>query len=219
MTSPMSVTALGPSEIEGAGNYVHVLRRRGDASHKDVFALFFMDSGGYYRSEKTLGYDYFDPSQVAWFQKASGALEEQNGFNVPAMAFFHIPLFEFNDAVDRLGQQLEVLNTGTATQKNLHGTTRFITGVHNGGMFGAFARTGNVFACAAGHDHINDYCGRAHGIHMCFAGGTTYVNYGDKKFARRVRVFTLHHKGRLLDALDDPLAPGLRALDYQVLRH
>jgi hypothetical protein len=103
------VSRTGDEGVYGVGNYVlPVLRSDSD---KIAFNVFCLDSHSYLYNfqpdleEKVLlkrflysgnTYDVIHFSQINWYWDTSVALENYNGSKIPAMMFFHIPLYEWN---------------------------------------------------------------------------------------------------------------------------
>ncbi|KIL36543.1 metallophosphoesterase [Cohnella kolymensis] len=169
------LTESGPETITGVGNYVlRVAGRDGRTSH----ALFFIDSGSYAAPE-TGGYAAIENDQIDWFRRESAALSEQNGgAAVPSLAFFHIPLPEYNDVWDSRfcrGSKYEEICCPRV----------------NTGMFDAMVEAGNVIGVCVGHDHANDFCGELQGITLCYGRKTGYNNYSKEGFANGARVIEL----------------------------
>jgi len=89
--------------------------------------------------------------KVEWFRNESASVD------APALAFYHIPLPEYQTAVD----------AGLPVSGN------YLEGICyqpvNNGFFGAMA-TGGVVAGFCGHDHTNDFCVLYEGIQLCYEG-------------------------------------------------
>ena len=69
-------------------------------SNRDAALLYCMDSHSYSRLPDVKGYAWFTFDQVNWYRSQSAAYTERNGGKpLPALAFFHIPLPEYNQAV------------------------------------------------------------------------------------------------------------------------
>jgi hypothetical protein len=170
----------GPDHLTGLGNYV--LRLAGRDGRTDQ-ALFFLDSGDYADSGIG-GYAAIARDQIEWFVRESARLAEENaGAAVPALAFFHIPLPEYNDVWDFKicnGSKYEEvccprINTGT---------------------FAAMVQMGNVAGTFVGHDHANDFCGQLHGISLCYGRKTGYNNYMKDGFSQGARIIVLEEGQR-----------------------
>ncbi|XP_051123864.1 probable inactive purple acid phosphatase 29 [Andrographis paniculata] len=162
-------------DIDGYGNYnLEVFGAEGsNLSSKSVLNLYLLDSGDYSTDMPTIiGYDWIKPTQQVWFQKTSSRLQASNP--APGLAYFHIPLPEF-ESFDK---------------PNITGVRQEDTGspMVNSGFLTTMVSAGDVKAVFVGHDHINDFCGESMGIHMCYAGGFGYHAYGKAGWSRRARM-------------------------------
>lgn len=84
-----------PAGVSGTGNFILSIL---DKQDQVGAALYFLDSGDY---SSFGGYDWIRRDQVNWYVSESQAFTEENdGKPLPALAFFHIPLPEYNDAWD-----------------------------------------------------------------------------------------------------------------------
>lgn len=92
----------------------------------------------------------------------------------PGLAYFHIPLPEYAsfDSSNFTGVKQEKISSPSV----------------NSGFFTRLVEAGDVKAVFAGHDHVNDFCGKMTGIHLCYAGGFGYHAYGKAGWSRRARV-------------------------------
>ena len=139
---------------------------------KPAFDMYVLDSHDY---PETIGFDkkygkyaWFTHNQVDWLRNECLASTKANGgVNVPSMAFFHIPLCEFETA-SRKGGYIGVRGEPECS------------GPINSGMFAAMYETGNVIGVFVGHDHDNNYIVNHCGIALGFGGfsgdDTTYNN-------------------------------------------
>lgn len=166
----LCLSAAGPAEINGLGNYV--LRVKPFSGDKDAAVLYFMDSG-ISAPEEIGGYAWIRHSQVDWYSRQSGELAEQAGGPLPALAFLHIPLPEYNEVWQ--GQWVK----GTKGEK-------VECAKINSGLFTAMIERGDVVGVFAGHDHDNDYIGKLHGIHLCYGRVSGYNCYGNLPRGARV---------------------------------
>ncbi|UKS29315.1 metallophosphoesterase family protein [Paenibacillus sp. HWE-109] len=167
-----------PPLVDGVGNYVITIQDR----HNDpAAALYFLDSGSYSPLEYSrLGfYDWIRRSQIQWYVDQSYRLTDQNGGQpLPSLAFFHIPLPEYNDIWDFstcYGHKLE---------------SSCCTPWINTGFFAAMVEMGDVMGTFVGHDHGNDFWGTLHGIRLCY-GRTTRNAYLNRPFLTGARVIAL----------------------------
>ncbi|KAI3985463.1 hypothetical protein MKX01_033777 [Papaver californicum] len=149
--------------------------------NKTVLNLYFLDSGDYSTVPSIGGYGWIKASQQFWYQKTS--LRQQKAYMskprpqkapAPGLAYFHIPLPEYED----LGPNFTgVKGEGLISSPSV-----------NSGFFATLLDAGDVKAVFTGHDHLNDFCGELTGIHLCYSGGFGYHAYGLKGWPRRARV-------------------------------
>jgi len=132
-----------------------------------VPVLYFMDSGDY-APKNVGGYAWIHPNQVGWFIS-----EAKKYASIPALAFFLIPLPEYHDVWWR-GKVSGIKNERICSPKM------------NSGLFTALLESGDVMGTFVGHDHDNDFCGKLHGISLCYGRITGYNVYGDLKRGARV---------------------------------
>ncbi|WP_372630825.1 metallophosphoesterase family protein [Cohnella sp.] len=183
------LSVAGPADIHGTGNYVLTVRGSGAEGGAEALALYFFDSG-INAPEPIGGYAWIHPDQVNWYTRqarqlaeragtgigAGAGAGEEAGFPLPALAFFHIPVPEYD----------EVWNAGQATGTK---EEKVECPKINTGLFGAMVHMGDVMGAFVGHDHDNDYCGTLHGIRLCYGRVTGYNCYG--KLQRGARVIRL----------------------------
>ena len=142
--------------------------------------LYVMDSNAYSTIDSLKGYGWFRRDQIDWFAKKSAELTKANGGKpLPALAFFHIPFPEYNEAST-------AINNPLIGQRGENACSPAI----NSGMFAAMLEAGDVMGTFVGHDHENNYVTPWHGILLGygqFTGGKT--TYTDGR--RGARVFEL----------------------------
>ncbi len=177
LASPYYVGAKGPDDIGGCGNCVIPICGS-DQKDKAAALIYLIDSNDY-QGEKLYGsYDWIHFDQIAWYREQSARFTQENdGDPLPALAFFHIPLQEFNEIVGdgkTYGHQGEGIASSTI----------------NPGMFASFIEMKDVMGAFVGHDHDNDYLGIDKGIALGFGRVTGTDAYGD--LTRGARVFELH---------------------------
>lgn len=93
---------------------------------------------------------------------------------LPALAFLHIPLPEF-----------ELVWSMGACRGEKH--EEVCSGVLNSGLFAAMLEAGDVVGVFCGHEHINDFEGDLYGIRLAYGRGSGYGTYGKEGFQRGVR--------------------------------
>ena len=155
-------------------------------SEAGLFNMYFMDSGAYSHTEGISGYDWIRPSQIEWFRDQSAELKARKGSILPSVAFFHIPIPEYNYAslAGRVGERHEGVAAADV----------------NSGLFTAFLDADDVVATFVGHDHTNDYCGRYPGSKVrwaCYGGGVGYGTYNRYLGIRTSRVIELSANGTI----------------------
>lgn len=153
--------------LSGVTNYVLPLK----SSHeeKDAALLYVLDSHSYSALPASKGYDWIKPDQVAWYLQQSNAYTAANGGKpLPALAFFHIPVPEYNEAA----QTESAFLVGTRKEKACAPEI-------NTGLLAAMLYAGDVMATFVGHDHVNDYVVNWKGILLGYGrytGGDTVYN-------------------------------------------
>ena len=129
-----------------------------------------MDSHSYSKLPDVKGYDWLTFDQVNWYRQQSAAFTaKNNGKPLPALAFFHIPLSEYNEAAS----DENAILYGTRMEKACSAAI-------NTGMFAAMKEAGDVMGTFVGHDHDNDYSVMWKGIVLAygrFTGGNTEYNH------------------------------------------
>jgi 3',5'-cyclic AMP phosphodiesterase CpdA len=180
----MSLSEPGPSDIFGVGNYI--LRIHSAQANRIAAALYFIDSGGYAQTSVG-GYDWIKRDQIEWYISESRALTAAAGKPLPALAFFHIPIPEYDEVWDFHACYGVKYENVCAPRINT-------------GFFAAMHEMGDVMGTFVGHDHINDYWGDLHGIRLCYGRGSGYNTYGRNGFQRGGRIIRLKEGGRGFDS-------------------
>ena len=151
-------------QIAGDGNYV--LEVQGSKDRKVKSLLYFIDSNYGSQVQGVGGYDFIHRDQVNWYAAQSARYTQQNGGTpVPALAFFHIPLPEYNQAAADENTTLYGIRREKACSPVL-----------NTGLFATMKEQGDVMGVFVGHDHDNDYAVNWYGILLAygrFTGGPT----------------------------------------------
>lgn len=149
---------------------------------KNAFVLYHFDSLSYSPLKEVDGYDWMKADQIDWYRRCSAELTAQNsGKPLPALAFFHIPLPEFNQAARDEDALLIGIRKEEACAPKV-----------NTGLFTAMLEAGDVMGVFAGHDHVNDYVVNWKGILLGYGrytGGKTV--YCDVPWGNGARVIEL----------------------------
>ena len=175
---PYNMTSTVPG-ITGVTNYI--LPVLSSASDKTAFLLYCFDSNAYSTIEGVKGYGYIHSDQIAWYKEQSALYTaKNNNMPVPAVAFFHIPLPEYNQAA----ADERAIMTGTRKE-------RACASDLNSGMFTAMKEMGDVMATFVGHDHDNDYAVQWYDIMLAYGrytGGNTVYNNLKPNGARVIEI-------------------------------
>lgn len=180
---PYSVSKMGPAEIFGVSNY-YLPIHDADGTRKK-WVLYMLDSNAY-ASKKELGtYDWIRTDQIAWYSQTSRTLaRERDGKPYPALAFFHIPLLEYEYALtDAQADVVGHRHEGVACPRI------------NSGLFAAMLERGDVKGTFVGHDHVSDYEAQYRGIRLIYGRATGFDTYGRDGFPRGGRVIQLEENG------------------------
>lgn len=140
-------------KVQGNCNFALNLMNEDDTIHNQ---LIFMDSNRYYFGSY-FGYDFFKQDQIDWYSDLVDYTTLQNGGNVVnSLMFYHIPLYEINDAYDK----------GTV----IYGEKREKTCPpdENSGFFSKIKEKGSTKAMFFGHDHINNFEADYEGVKFCY---------------------------------------------------
>ena len=136
---------------------------------KDAALLYMFDSHSYSTVKEIRGYGWIKHDQVDWYNRTSKQFTAANGGTpLPALAFFHIPLPEFRDAI----RNESGFCVGTRKEK-------VSAPEINSGLGNAMHKAGDVMGIFVGHDHVNDYVAEWKGILMGYGrytGGNTVYN-------------------------------------------
>ncbi len=166
--------------ITGVTNYT--LPIRSSNGKKDAFVLYVLDSNAYSKMAEVDGYAWVAYDQIAWYKEQSKAYTTANNGNpLPAIAFFHIPVPEFHEAVADEGAFMLGVRKEKACSPQI-----------NSGLALAMLEARDVMAISVGHDHVNDYIVNWREIMLCYGrytGGSTV--YNDVHGGNGARVFEL----------------------------
>lgn len=184
----------GPEEIDGEGNYYYNVT---DAAGNVIQTLILMDSNMYYYNPETGmddGYDCFHENQIQWYADTVKSIAKQvNGDEsrvVPSLAFFHIPMREYETAYKEARANGAVLDGSKLEQVYCSN--------HDDEMFETMKRLSSTKGCFAGHDHMNNYTVDYQGIRLAYGyscdhniylvpqkGGTLIYINGDGSFTQQ----------------------------------
>jgi hypothetical protein len=176
---PYCLALPGPADLDGVGNYTLLLCDYSGQKVRNI--LYFIDSLAYAPKEID-GYAWISRKQINWFVQQAKAFEKTHGKKLPSLAFFHIPIPEYNLISSKM--RLGVKEEDVCCSKI------------NSGFFGAMLEAGCMSGTFVGHDHVNDYEGELFGVRLCYGRATGFNTYGKDGFPRGGRVIVLDERER-----------------------
>jgi hypothetical protein len=165
-TIPYNLT--GTTEgLPGVTNFILPVKNR--QGNKDLAILYCLDSHAYSSMKGVEGYDYIKFAQIQWYREKSMAYTRENGGKpIPSLAFFHIPLPEYNQAA---ADETAIL-IGSRKEKACAPQL-------NSGLFASMKEMGDIRGMFVGHDHDCDYAVIWKDIMLAYGrytGGDTVYN-------------------------------------------
>lgn len=171
-----------------------VMPERGDVERRDYVVevmasdgscpaavLYCIDSHGEAQDSSIGGYAWITDSQIDWYRQQSKRYAQANGGKpLPALAFFHIPVPEFDYAVA----------DGKHVMKGKKGEAVCCPKI-NTGLFAAMRQGGDVSGIFCGHDHDNDYAVEYFDILLAYGrytGANTVYNHLHPKGGRVIEL-------------------------------
>ena len=188
--SKLSLSQPGPEDVPGVGNYILPIQYA--EANASAAILYFIDSGSYAPTDIG-GYDWIRREQIAWYLQESAKITAEIGHPLPALAFFHIPIPEYDEVWD--------FHTCYGVKYENVCPPQI-----NTGFFAALHEAGDVMGTFVGHEHVNDFWGELHGIRLCYGRASGYHSYGREGFPRGARVIQLQEGERQFETwlhLDD----------------
>lgn len=138
-----SLFKMGPSNVDGVGNYQLNIK---DPDGDIVKSLIMLDSHAKRKYDSGKDYDFIHPNQLDWYKWATEGLNKEAGEIIPSLVFFHIPLIEFQEAIDNsntdilFGEQNEKVYSAPVSS----------------GLFEVIKELESTTHIFNGHDHINN---------------------------------------------------------------
>ena len=168
---PFFVGRKGP-ELTGCGNYT--INIKSSDGKKLLAIIYCFDSNSYSINKKHSDYDWIHFDQIDWYRNASrNATASNNNKPVPSLAFFHIPLPEFNQIA------------GKETTKGIQNEGVTSPQV-NSGLFTSMLEMKDIMGVFVGHNHDNNYIGIHKDIALAFGQVTGADAYGDFERGSRI---------------------------------
>lgn len=157
---------------------------------RPAFVLYCFDSHSYSSLKQIKGYDWIKAEQIeAYRAKSKKYTKANNGKPVPALAFFHIALPEYNLAASDEKAPLIGIRGEKACAPEI-----------NTGLFSAMLECGGIMGVFVGHDHNDNYVTEYKGISLGYGqytGGNTV--YFDLPYGNGGRVFELKEGAKEFD--------------------
>jgi len=173
-TIPFFIGKKGP-ELSGCGNYT--INIKSPDGKKTLAIIYCFDSNSYSINKKISDYDWIHFDQIDWYRNASKkATALNNNRPLPSLAFFHIPLPEFNQIVGKETTK-GIQDEGVASPKI------------NSGLFTSMLEMKDIMGVFVGHDHANNYIGIHKDIALAFGQVTGADAYGN--FDRGSRIIQM----------------------------
>lgn len=166
----------GPDEIYGTSNYFINIKNYDDSLNT---SLALIDSNSYVPGLKINVYDNIHDDQVEWYENELYKITDYYGLDtlMPSLAFFHIPVNEYNDAWlkykdDKNTDEVEwhYGKAGEAGEKVFAPQTR-------GKIFDKMVELGSTKGIFCGHDHLNDFSVTYNGIRLTYGKSIDYLAY------------------------------------------
>ncbi len=198
--NPWNVTTSDDPSISGAGNTVLPVLASDGLTPR--WNLWLFDSHSYpIIPGKNGDYDWIKNDQIQWYRKTSEALNANLDAPLPSLAFFHIPLPEYNIVANQ-SDKLGVANEGICSPEL------------NSGLFTSFLEKNDVLGVFTGHDHDNDFIGVYKNVALAYGRKTGVDTYGSLPLGGRVIILKEDEKG--FDTY--VITPGEKTLDYTFRR-
>lgn len=204
----------GPEDVDGYGNQVIKVK---NSAGIVTNAYFVLDSHDYVPADM-LGirgmYDNIHENQVEWYKKNVLAIDAANKAIDPSypmfssLAFFHIPLKEYDDAWKeyRANGSKDTENVKYLGGGYYEDNEKVCCGVGDDNFFETVLELGSTKGLFCGHDHVNNASLEYKGVRLTYGMSVDYLAYIgiDKKGAQRgCTVISLDKDGNLSVSLEN----------------
>jgi predicted MPP superfamily phosphohydrolase len=154
-------------DITGRNNQLIELRNADGSLNQ---AIIILDSNSY-TGEGFNKYDYIHDDQVAWYKHQIEKLSEEEGYTVPSLVFFHIPLREYVTAYDlyREGSDEVDYYFGENNDEVMD------VSEYESKLFDTAVKLGSTKAMFCGHDHYNNTSIEYQGIRLTYGMSIDYL--------------------------------------------
>ncbi|HHT83144.1 MAG: metallophosphoesterase [Christensenellales bacterium] len=161
----------GPKNISGMGNtFINI--KNPDQSMNTSLVL--IDSNSYLTNTKLNVYDKIHKDQIDWYKQELYRIKEHYQLHdlPPSLAFFHIPLNEYEDAwkAYKNGDPDVIYHYGDALENVYPPAVR-------GEFFDAILELGSTKGVFCGHDHVNGFSVTYKGVRLTYGKSIDYLAY------------------------------------------
>lgn len=196
-----NLTSNADKTLSGDGNCsLPILSSEGKSM---PWAIYLFDSHAYPKDTIMGTYDWIKNDQIQWYRKQSKAYADKQGKVISALAFFHIPLPEY-----------EYVRNQKSTLGSIEESV--CSPSINSGLFSSFVEMGDVLGVFVGHDHNNDFVGTAANICLGYGRKTGYASAYHEILERGARVIELYENEKKFDTHIRSLSGN--CLEYSFLR-
>ena len=159
--------------IYGRNNQIIEIRNK---ENRLLQALFLLDSNSY-TGKGFDSYDYIHEDQVAWYEKSILDLSKKEGKMISSLAFFHMPLQEYQEAYTlyKEGSDEVLYHFGKIGEKK----ETICISKHPSSLFSKAVELGSTKAMFCGHDHLNTISLTYQGIQLTYGLSIDYLAYPD----------------------------------------
>lgn len=155
-------------DLNGHGNHYINLVKDG----KVKWQFFMLDSGSYHKTGFTYKYDVIHENQIDWYERVIVETnKKEHGVDnfdhidpndvIPSLAFFHIPLFEYEEAWNAYEEGL-IDGDGVLEDSGIW------YGYENTGFFERAKQLHSTKGVFVGHDHTNNFAINYQGIILAY---------------------------------------------------
>lgn len=179
-----NLTYNADKKLSGVGNCsLPILSSEGKSM---PWAIYLFDSHAYTKDTIMGTYDWIKNDQIQWYRKQSKAYADKQGKAISALAFFHIPLPEY-----------EYVRNQKSTLGSIEESV--CSPSINSGLFSSFVEMGDVMGVFVGHDHNNDFVGTAANICLGYGRKTGYASAYHEILERGARIIELYENENKFD--------------------
>lgn len=174
-------------DVFGNANFVVNLNKNGKIQEQ----VFILDSNRYNYGEYW-GYDYIKDDQIEWYENMVKYTTSKEGHTVPSIAFFHIPVPEFQTAWDEAEQKIG--KDAVYEYGEIHEPVSCPK--YNSGFFDSVLKMKSTNALLCAHDHVNNWLVNYKGVDLCYGvTSTDRIYYYEGMIGGQV--ITIHNDGSL----------------------